>query len=370
MKIEEIIPENISQLRPYVAGKTIAEVMEAYKPPRISKLASNENRLGYSPLVKNAITDAMEYIQDYPDPVSQKLRKKLALLNGVNEEEILITAGSESLISVICRTLFKQGEYAITADATFVGFFVQAGVRGVHVEKIPVTKTFKFDIDGILKAIKADAKLVYIANPNNPTGTYLTKSEYKYLIDNLPDDVLLIADEAYFEYAKDIDDYPSALDYRKKNVILLRTFSKAFGLAGLRVGYGIADAELITQMSKTRLTFEPTTLAQAAAFVALDDTEFIKKSVQRVTEGRERLYTFFDENDIEYVKSISNSVLMVCNDAESAAKISQAMLEQGVILRRTQAFGLPHCIRITIGTEEEMEHFERSFLTITEEIYS
>lgn len=370
MNIEELIPENIRKLKPYVAGKTIAEVMEIYKPDKISKLASNENRLGFSPLVRNAITDIMDNLQDYPDPVSHKLRKKLAHFHGVKNEEILIAAGSESLISVICRTFFKEKEYAITADATFVGFFVQAGVRGIQVEKIPITKDFKFDVPGILQAVKKGVKIVYIANPNNPTGTYITKPEFEYLINHIPEDVLLIADEAYYEYAKDVEDYPRALENRKKNVIILRTFSKAYGLAGLRVGYGIAHRDLITQMSKTRLTFEPTTFAQAAAFAALDDTEFIEKSVKRVREGREKLYSFFDEHNVQYVKSICNSVLMVCNDSETAAKFTQSMLVQGVILRRVQAFGLPNCIRITIGTEEEMKHFEKSFLNITEEIYS
>ena len=370
MNIDSLIPKNIKHLKPYVAGKTIAEVMEVHKPIRISKLASNENRLGFSPNVAHAIAEASKYIQDYPDPVSQKLRKKLAELHSVSEDEVMVTAGSESMISVICRTFFKANEYAVTADATFVGFYVQAGVRGVEVKKIPITQNYKFDVDGIINAAKEGAKLVYIANPNNPTGTYIPKVEYDKLIEGIPKDVLIIADEAYFEYAREIGDYPKAMDYRRDNVIILRTFSKAYGLAGLRVGYGIAHPDLITQMAKTRLTFEPTTLAQAAALTALDDSEFIKKSVERVAEGREQLYRFFDEHGIKYVKSISNSVLMVCDDEESAIRFTQNMLEQGVILRRTQAFGLPNCIRITIGTEEDMQHFEQSYLNIAEEIYS
>ncbi|TVR18482.1 MAG: histidinol-phosphate transaminase [Balneolaceae bacterium] len=370
MNIDSLIPENIKHLKPYVAGRTIAEVMEVYRPTRISKLASNENRMGFSPVAAHAIAEASKYIQDYPDPVSQKLRKKLSGLHAVDEEDIMITAGSESMISVICRTFFKAGENAVTADATFVGFYVQAGVRGVKVKKIPITKNYKFDVDGIIGAAKEGAKLVYIANPNNPTGTYLSKADYIRLIDGVPENVLIIADEAYFEYAGEIEDYPKAMEYRRDNVIILRTFSKAYGLAGLRVGYGIAHPDLITQMTKTRLTFEPTTLAQAAAFAALDDSEFIKKSVERVVKGREQLYRFFDEHDVQYVKSISNSVLMICDDDASAVKFTQSMLEQGVILRRTQAFGLPNCIRITIGTEEDMQHFEQSYLNITEEIYS
>ena len=370
MEIEDLVPENIKQLKPYVAGKTIEEVKNQYNPAMISKLASNENRLGCSKHVKNAVHKALRDIQDYPDPISQKLRKKIAALNGVHEKEVLITAGSESLISVICRTFFLENEHAITADATFVGFFVQAGVNGIEIKKVPVTKEYKFDVSGILNRIDPDTKLVYIANPNNPTGTYLNREEYSHLLENLPDDVLLIADEAYFEYASNVLDYPNALDLRRDNVIILRTFSKAYGLAGLRVGYGIANQALIAEMTKTKLTFEPTTLAQAAAYAALDDTEFIKKSVQSVNKGKETLYNFFDQQGVHYVRSISNSVLMIMQDEDSAEDFSQSMLEQGVILRRVQAFGLPHCIRITIGTEAEMHHFEKSFLNITKKIFS
>lgn len=370
MNIEEITPKNISRLKPYVAGKTIADVKKQYNPVRISKLASNENRLGCSVLVKDAILDALREIQDYPDPVSQKLRYEIAFQKGVNENEVLVAAGSESIISIICRTFFNDHEHAVTAEATFVGFFVQAGIRGAEVKKVPLTREYKFDVKAILETVNPDTKMVYIANPNNPTGTYLNKTEYKYLLEKLPPHVLLIADEAYFEYATVVEDYPDSVQNRQNNVIILRTFSKAYGLAGFRIGYAIADSAIISEMTKTKLTFEPTTLAQAAALASLRDTEFIKKSVQAVDDGRARLYRFFDDHEVEYVKSISNSVMMILDDEETAMNFTQKMLEQGVILRRVHAFGLPHCIRITIGTEKEMDHFEQSFLYATENIYS
>lgn len=366
MNIDNIIPDNIKQLKPYVAGKTIAEVKNQYNLKTISKLASNENRLGYSPSVKEAVLHAMQNIQDYPDPLSLKLRKAIALRNGVNESEVMLAAGSESIISILCRTFFKNDENAVTADATFVGFYVQAGVRGIELKKVPVTNRFKFDVDAILDAIDEKTKMVYLANPNNPTGTYLTSDEYKYLVNGIPGDVLLIADEAYYEYADGINDYLPALEYRKDNVIILRTFSKAYGLAGFRIGYAMAHPDLITQMLKTKLTFEPTTTAQAAALAAYYDEEFIRKSVERVVDGRNQLYTFFDRHNIKYEKSISNSVMMILDSEEEAIHFTQGMLEQGVILRRIDAFGLPNCVRITIGTEAEMRHFENSF----EQVYS
>lgn len=364
MKTKDILPENIRSLEPYVAGKTVAEVEEQYQPKQISKLASNENRLGCSPKISEAIYKALNDIQDYPDPVATRLRKKISEFHNVTESEVLLAAGSESIIGILYRTFFKDDENAITANATFVGFFVQAGVRGVELKKIPITDDYRFDVNAILKAVDDKTKMVYIANPNNPTGTYITKKEFKKLCSDLPDDVLLIMDEAYHEFARSVNDYPDSLLYRQQNVITLRTFSKAYGLAGMRIGYAIADERLIEQMLKTKLTFEPTTLAQAAAFAALDDQSFIEKSVQNVIKGKERLYAFFDEYDVGYIPSISNSVMMILEDEKQAKSFTQNMLKQGVILRRVNAFGLPSCIRITIGTEKEMTHFEETYVNI------
>ena len=363
-----MLPQNIASLKGYVAGKTISEVREEYKPAQISKLASNENRWGYSSKVQNAVLQGLKDIQDYPDPLSSKLRKRVAEFNKVSESEILITSGSESLISILCRTFFKNDEHAITADATFVGFFVQAGVRGVSVVKIPITNQYKFDVEAILSNINDKTKMVYIANPNNPTGTYLTKDEYRKLVDRIPENVLLIIDEAYYEFAESIPDFPKAMDYRRDNVIILRTFSKAYGLAGFRIGYGIASEELTEQMIKTKLTFEPTALAQVAALAALDDQDFINNTVESVNRQKKELYSFFDAQPVQYVISASNSVLMIMENEQDAIDFTASMLKQGVILRRVGAFGLPNCIRITVGTESEMNHFKESFLGIKETI--
>jgi len=360
-KKRALVPENIEQLNRYIAGKTIAEVKQAYKATKISKLASNENRLGYSPKVKTAVEEAMNEIQDYPDPIARKLRAAIAKRNNVSEREVILTAGSESLISMICRTFFLNKENAVTASATFVGFFVQAGVRGIKLKKIPITNDYKYDVKAIVNAVDDQTKVIYLANPNNPTGTYVNKREFEWLMENIPDHVLVLADEAYYEFAKDVEDYPKALDYDYENMIVLRTFSKAYGLAGFRVGYGIARPEIIDHLMKTKLTFEPTTLAQAAALAAYEDEEFLQKSIDLVSESKERLYGFFDEHNINYARSISNSVMMILTDEDQAIEFTQQMLELGVILRRIHAFGLPNCVRITVGTKEEMDHFEDSF---------
>lgn len=360
----QLTPYNIRDLSPYVAGKTIAEVSRKYEPARISKLASNENRVGYSSYVKQAVIKALPQGRDYPDPVARELRVKLAQLNNVKPENIIIAAGSESIISILCRTFFLNNENAITADATFVGFFVQADVRGVTVKKIALTEDFRFDLGKMAESIDSGTKMVYIANPNNPTGTYVTRSEFERFMRKVPENVIVIMDEAYFEYSREVPDYPHSLDYNFSNVVTLRTFSKAYGLAGFRIGYGIASERIVSQMMKTKLTFEPTTLAQTAAYAALDDQEFITKSKKVVESGRKRLYRFFEKRGVSYIPSISNFVLMKLSSEEKAVEFTQKMLEKGVILRRTNSFGLPDCVRITIGRKKEMDHFEQVFDSI------
>lgn len=359
-----LVPYNVRDLSPYVAGKTIAEVKKAYKPKRISKLASNENRLGCSPRVEKAVSKAISEVQDYPDPASRKLRSMLAERNEVEPENIIVAAGSESVIANLCRTFFLNHEEAVTSSATFVGFFVQANIRGISLKLIPHTDNYGFDLDKMAESVNDRTKMIYIANPNNPTGTYITGQEFEDFMKAVPSDVLVIMDEAYYEYARNVDDYPHSLDYNYPNVITLRTFSKAYGLAGFRIGYGIGHKELIGNMLKTKLTFEPTTLAQAAAVAALQDEDFLQRSVDMVEQGRERLYRFFDQHDIRYCRSISNSVMMILPTEQEAVDFTQSMLKEGVILRRINAFGLPNCIRITIGTEVEMDHFEDSLTKV------
>ncbi len=359
-----LVPDHIQNLKPYIPGKTIEEVRKIYKPSRISKLASNENRLGCSQNVKEAILNSMKVIHDYPDPISLELREKIAHNNSVKPENVLIAAGSESIISILCRTFFMNDDHAITGNATFIGFFVQAAVRGIKLKKVPMTSDYRFDVKEILNTIDEKTKMVYVANPNNPTGTFIGKNEYKTLVEGIPDDTLLINDEAYYEYAYDKEDYPRALDHLRENVVILRTFSKVYGLAGLRIGYAIADESLITEMMKTKLTFEPSVIAQHAAIAAYDDREFLKKSIDVDREGKKRLYRLFDEYDVRYTESLSNSVMIILDSQDLAEEFNQQMLINGVILRRVDSFGVPNAIRITVGCREDIDHFESVFQEI------
>lgn len=362
MKKERVlVPENIRELKAYVPGKTIAEVEQEYKPHRISKLASNENRLGRSSKVDDAVSKALKTVHDYPDPESRKLRAAIASRYSVSEDRIVVGAGSESMLAGLCRSFFLNKENLITADATFIGVFVQAKIRGIKVKRIPLTNDFRFDVKGMVNAVDDQTKMLYIANPNNPTGTYISNKEFEWLINAVPSDVLLVMDEAYFEYTNQNDDYPDVLSYGRENVIVLRTFSKGYGLAGFRVGYAITSPEIAHYLKKTRLAFEPGALGQAAALAAVEDRDFLERSLEIVEAGKRDLYSFFDELNIVYAKSAANFVMIELADEETAAFITQKMLENGVILRHIKGFGLPKCIRITIGLPEEMEHFKSTF---------
>lgn len=355
-----LVPANIEELKPYVAGKTIAEVVEAYQPEKISKLASNENRFGHSEKVNLAVEDALKVIHDYPDPLSKQLRKVISERVGVDKENIIVGSGSESLLAILCRTFFHDKQNIITADVTFIGMYIQAKIRGVKTKKIPVTKDYRFDVKAMANAIDENTKMIYIANPNNPTGTYINTQEFEWFMKQVPENVLVIMDEAYYEFANQVEDYPDVLSYKFENVIVLRTFSKGYGLAGFRVGYGIAPKIMIDYMLKTKLTFEPGAVGQAAALAAFEDQEFLDRSRAMVNEGKEELYQFFDENKIDYVRSIANFIMMVLPTEEEAINFTNKMLEQGVILRRINAFGLPNCVRITVGSKEEIDHFKRT----------
>jgi len=355
------IPRHIQQLKPYVAGKTIAEVIEAYHPPRISKLASNENRLGCSPKAIEAAQKAVASIMNYPDPACLELRQKIADKIGVRREHVIAGSGSEGVMQLIIKTYFEPHQHALTASATFIGFVVLINSRGVNLRQIPMTPDYRFDLDAIADAITPDTKMVYLANPNNPTGTYFTKTEFEAFMAKVSDDVLVIMDEAYYEFASGLADYPNSIDYRFDNVITLRTFSKAYGLAGYRIGYGVAHPDIINTLMKVKLPFEPGLPAQMAALGALDDDEFLAKTEVMVEKGRNRLYTFLDKKGRQYVRSASNSVMVVFDDEDQAIHFTEEMLKKGVILRRLPAFGLPHCVRVTVGLGEEMDHFEQAF---------
>ncbi len=359
-----LIPRHIRELQPYVAGKTLQEVIREYNPSKISKLASNENRMGASPRAIEAAKASFSSIMNYPDPTAGALRDRIASKLNVKRENVIAASGSEGVMSLVMRAFFHDHEEALTAAATFIGFVVLVNARGVRLRQVLLTADYRFDLPALADAITPETKIIYLANPNNPTGTYFTRIEFESFMASVPAHVLVLLDEAYVEYTEGIDDFPDSLQYRLDNVITLRTFSKAYGLAGLRVGYGIGQEDLIANLIKVKLPFEPSTPAQAAALAAIDDEDFLSESLEIVRLGKQRLYDFLDNQQVHYVKSVANSVMIIFEKESQAINYTDMMLRNGVVLRRLPAFGLPHCVRITIGLPDEMGHFEESHVSV------
>ncbi len=354
-----LVPEHIKTLEPYKAGKSIEELKSELKLKRIVKLASNENPLGSSRSAVQSMIDSLQNIHRYPNPASYEMRKALADRFDVKVENVITGHGSEGIMSVIMRTFFLDDEEALTSEGTFIGFRVLAHSRGIRLRTVPL-KDYKFDLNAIAEQITDKTKIIYLANPNNPTGTIFTVREFLEFIKKVPDHVLIILDEAYFEFAQHDPVYPDSMKYRLDNVITLRTFSKAYGLAGIRIGYGFAHDHLISNLMKVKLPFEPSVPAQAAGLAAMNDEEFLEKYLKLNYRGLQYFYHLFDRLGIRYIKSHANFVTIIMDSEDRVNKINEKLLHQGVIVRPLKAFGLPNCIRITTGLDDENEFFAKA----------
>ncbi|MBM3810037.1 MAG: histidinol-phosphate transaminase [Acidimicrobiia bacterium] len=359
-----LVPPYIESLKPYEPGRGIDEIRRLYGVEKVSKLASNENPLGPSPRAIEAMRACREDIHRYPDG-GLKLRQRLAPAFGLKVENVIAGSGSEGIMSNIIRAFLCDEDEVLTTECAFIGFQVLARSRGVAYRTVPY-RSFHYDLEALAAAITKKTKIIYLANPNNPTGTIFTRGEFDEFYRHVPERVLIILDEAYFEYAKDNPRYPDSMHYRYDNVITLRTFSKVYGLAGVRIGYGFAHERLIGNLLKVKLPFEPGTHAQAAAIGALEDTEFLHRSLAVNAAALRQLKVRLQEAGYTVVPSEANFVMVPMETADIAARFTEAMLRQGVIVRPLGAFGLPHCVRISTGTESEMEHFFTALATIKE----
>jgi histidinol-phosphate aminotransferase len=255
-------------------------------------------------------------------------------------------------MSNIIRAFLCDDDEVLTTEAAFVGFQVLAKSRGVKYRTVPY-REWRYDLRALAAAINEQTKIVYLANPNNPTGTIFTRHEFDEFYRHVPERVLIILDEAYFEYAKDNPSYPDSMHYRYDNVITLRTFSKIYGLAGIRIGYGFAHGDLISNLLKVKLPFEPGSLAQAAGIGALADREFLHRSLELNSRGLRYLEESLSALGLEVVPSEANFLMIVLPGAADADRITEALLRVGVIIRPLKPFGLPHCIRISAGADED-----------------
>jgi len=346
-----LVPPYIESLEPYKAGKPIAELQKELGIVSVTKLASNENPLGPSPLAVEAMKRHYGDLHRYPNG-GLDLREVLAARFHLKLGNVIVGSGSEGIMSNIIRTFLCDDDEVLTSEGTFVGFYVLARSRGTRLVTVPL-RDYHFDLDAIAGRINDHTKIIYLANPNNPTGTIFTKADFDAFIRRVPSHVLIILDEAYFEYAQNSPDYPDSMYYRYDNVITLRTFSKAYGIAGVRIGYGFAHDVLITNLLKVKLPFEPSTLAQAAGMGALTDADFLRRTIAVNEAGKISLIPALLSLGLMTVPTQANFVCVPFADESAVDDLFGALLKLGVIVRPLKAFGLPHCIRITIGTAEQ-----------------
>lgn len=352
------IRESIRNLVPYRPGKPIEEVQRELGLESVTKLASNENPLGPSRKALAALKTAVKTVNIYPDGGSHCLRNRLAQKFAVAPMEIVLGNGANELIELAIRTFVTQEDEGIFCQHAFPMFKISCMAHGVPFREIPCG--LRFDLDLLQSSISERTRLIYLPNPNNPTGTHVSTDELKGFLAALPARVMLLIDEAYFEFA-DAADYPDSLQIWKKEqnrqrMIVLRTFSKAYGLAGLRIGYGFASAENVDLIDRVRMPFNISSLAQQAALAAIDDQEHVSRTRSLCLRERKRFMREFSKLGLEPVPSQGNFLLINTRKAapdRTAIAVYEELLKRGVIVRPMAAWGLESCLRVSVGTRKD-----------------
>jgi histidinol-phosphate aminotransferase len=348
--IEELIPDYLRGLPVYVPGKPIEEVERELKIHAV-KLASNENPLGPSPKGIAAARAVLGDANRYPDGGTHALRQTLAERLGVSAEEIFVGLGSSEIIDLAARVLLRAGLQGLTSEGTYAPFSVAIRASGAQLVLAP-QRDFAFDLAAMAKAITPKTAVIYLANPNNPTGSAFGREEFDEFLAAVPDGMLVVLDEAYVHYAVSMGLRDSVETYGKReNLLILRTFSKVFGLAGLRIGYAIGRPELLSAMNKLRTPFNTSGVAQAAALAALDDKEHVARCIESNTKERKRLSEGLAKLGFPPVPSEANFVFIVVGPEAKA--LSNELLQMGVIVRPLGWMGFPEAMRISVGTAEE-----------------
>jgi histidinol-phosphate aminotransferase len=346
----------VQAISPYIGGKPIAEVARQFglQPERIVKLASNENPLGMSPKAREAMMAAMADSTRYPDNDGYALKQALASKLSVSAEWITLGHGSSDLLEMAARALLTDADVGMYSRYSFI-VYTQAvqGVGATH--QVVPDREFGHDLPAMLAAIAPQTKLIFVANPNNPTGTFLPADELHDFLRKVPPHIAVVLDEAYVEYIEPALRYDSMAWVREfPNLIVSRTFSKAYGLAGLRMGYGVSQPALTDVLNRVRSAFNTSTLGQAAALAALDDLAFIDQAYAVNRAGQAQLAAAFDAMGLRYIPSQGNFILVkVGDDAKAGARVNLALLQRGVIARPVDNYGLPQWLRISVGTEAE-----------------
>lgn len=349
-------PEYVSSIRPYVPGKPIDELERELGIKGSVKLASNENPLGPSLRALEAMRDIERDLNRYPDGEGYHLKNALSERLSVSRSEILLGNGSNELLDIAARTFMRPGDEAVMAVPSFVVYAAAVRSMGCRPVQVPLND-YTHDLPAMLGAVTEKTRIVFIANPNNPTGTFNGKNEFDQFMQGLPEGILTVMDEAYCEYVTDPEYADSMKWFRAgKDILILRTFSKIYGLAGLRIGYGIAKSDIIAEMNKLRPPFNTNTLAQAAALGALKDEDHVKRSRQINEEGKDYLYKELDKLGLSYVPTEANFIYMPVKDS---ASLYEGLLRKGVIVRPMG----PEAIRVTIGLPGENERFIEALKT-------
>ena len=349
-------PEYVRSIAPYVGGKPIEELAREMNldPATIVKLASNENPRGPGPRVREAIAAAARDLNRYPDGNGHELKHALAARLGHSPDSIVLGNGSNDVLELATQAFLRPGDHAVWSQHAFIVYPLATQARGAIGTEVPA-KDYGHDLDAMRAAITPRTRIVFVANPNNPTGTWLAPAAVEAFVDAVPRDVLVVLDEAYNEFLEPCDQ-SDAVDWvgRYPHLIVSRTFSKAHGLAGLRIGFGVMDASVADLLNRVRQPFNVNSLAQAAAIAALEDTAYVDESRRLNREGMRVLEAGFARHRLRWLPSHGNFVLVQVGDA---SRVYQLLLAQGVIVRPVANYGLPEWLRVTVGLPRENERF-------------
>ena len=352
------IRPNVLDMTPYSPGKPIDEVKRELGLERVIKLASNENPLGPSPLAVAAIKAAADQIHLYPDGASFSLRDALSKHYDLPLKQIIVGNGSDELIHLLGQLFLGwPDDEVIVGYPSFVRYAAAAGLADCRLVRIPLTSDMRLDLQAMADAVNSHTKLVFIANPNNPTGTIVNEQEVRRFLNAIPDHVVVVLDEAYFEFAEGAAGYPNSLDFVRShpNVVGMRTFSKTYGLAGIRVGYAFVSDEISDAIDRAREPFNVNFMGQVAAIAALKDGDHLRQTVELNRRGLLRMEEAFAELGAKPFKSYANFIM--ADLGRPARPVFQALLERGVITRSGDVLGMPTCLRVSVGTDEEVTIF-------------
>lgn len=357
--METLVNPHVLEVSPYRPGLPVEEIQRQYGLARIVKLASNENMLPVPAPVRRAIRAELSQLHAYPDSDNYALRRRIAAYNGVALENVLAGAGSVELIQMLIRAFLKPGEKVVTSEKTFSLYksaTIEYAGRAAFVEA-PMDGELRFDLEAIAARVDATAKILFLTNPNNPTGTLLPASAVRAFIDRVPADRIVVLDNAYQEYVDDANDYVTGLDEirSRRNVVVLRTFSKVYGLAGLRVGYALAHPDTIAILGRVKPPFNVSRAGQAAAMASLEDDRFKDRSVRLNRRNKARLLGQLRGLGLRVIPSQTNFLLFF--PGVDVDELNGRLLRQGVIIRPMAGFGIPDAMRVSVGLEEENDFF-------------